>query len=88
MFLIGYNSNNARPPALLEEIRKYDDIVLADFEDSYKNLSIKTTVALELIHLPIFRKSCQNQVKWMIIQDDDVYIKYRNVSENYKYIFL
>ena len=79
VFLLGHNSKMPLPAGVADEIIKYDDIVIADYDDTYKNLTLKTTVALELAASPDFVKSCNNY-SWLLIQDDDVYIRYVQVG--------
>ena len=82
VFLIGLGFNENRPEALNTEMGQYDDIILADFDDSYKNLTLKTTVALGLVHSHEFIRSCQ-KFSWILIQDDDVYVNYKTVIPSY-----
>ncbi|VDM25148.1 unnamed protein product [Hydatigera taeniaeformis] len=52
---------------IAEEIRKYDDIILADYEDTYYNLTWKTVTNLRW--LSAFCDKLQNDM-FMIIDDD------------------
>ena len=76
-FLIG---RGASWDAELEaEIEMHDDFIIADFEDSYLNLPLKMMAMLRFINSEQFKSRCKN-VKWIISQDDDVFVYYNRVS--------
>ncbi|XP_066453225.1 beta-1,3-galactosyltransferase 2-like [Eleutherodactylus coqui] len=48
MFLLGKDSKQ-KPKSILEESEKYHDIIQKDFQDTYKNLTIKTLMGIEWV---------------------------------------
>ncbi|XP_056384072.1 beta-1,3-galactosyltransferase 2-like [Hyla sarda] len=48
LFLLG-KDNTQDPNAILEESKKYQDIIQKDFQDTYKNLTIKTMMGIEWV---------------------------------------
>ena len=69
IFMLGKSVNGTSEyinKNLLVEQRLYGDIVVGNFHDSYRNLSMKGLTALKFI-----AKSCQ-KVRWIIKCDDDV----------------
>ena len=74
VFLLGVRKRTT--PALTKSLQKainsesgkYQDIVQADFVDSYKNLTIKNVLGLHWVH-----KFC-NQSHFIVKTDDDVFI--------------
>lgn len=79
LFLFGYNTDDPNNDLVREEIELYDDIIIADFQDSYFNLTLKTLAMFRFFNSDQFLTRCHN-LKWAITQDDDVYIKYNVVS--------
>ena len=59
-----------------------DDIVIADFMDSYENLSYKTWAGHEFLNSEYF-DDCQNK-DWVIFHDDDAYVNYPQVNIFYE----
>ena len=56
---------------MLDEIVKYDDIVVGDFVDSYLNLTMKTFIAHSFA-----QQNCPN-AEWVVLHDDDAIINWR-----------
>ena len=50
-FVIGKKENQPFSQEVLDEMAKYDDIVVGDFVDSYLNLTMKTFIGLVYIRL-------------------------------------
>ena len=76
LFVMGLrNGNDTFPPSLIEEGRKYNDILVANFTDSYMNLTTKGISALKFIS-----EYCQN-VTWIMKADDDVVIDLRSIRK-------
>ena len=63
---------------LTAEIEKFDDIVIADFLDSYTNLKMKTLAAHSFVNSEYF-DSCQS-VNWVVFHDDDVAFDYSQLE--------
>ena len=55
---------------LIDEIRKYDDIIVGNFHDSYANLPYKTMLGYEYLS----KYFAVNQ--WAIFHDDDAFMNY------------
>ena len=64
--------------SLHEESAVYHDLLMEDFDDTYKNLSLKTMMAMKWAstHCP--------QASFVMKTDDDMYVSYRNILN---YIF-
>ena len=52
-FVIGKKENQPFSQEVLDEMAKYDDIVVGDFVDSYLNLTMKTFIGL--VYIKLFR---------------------------------
>ena len=68
-FVIGrfeHNKNLSTWNQILKEQEEYEDIVIGDFVDTYRNLSYKGLTALRFVN------SYCPQAKWLIKVDDDV----------------
>ncbi|XP_071789656.1 beta-1,3-galactosyltransferase 1-like [Asterias amurensis] len=61
---------------LQDESATHHDILQADFLDTYKNLTIKTIVALKWIH------TYCSHASYFMKTDDDMYISYANIVKN------
>lgn len=68
IFVIGQSREVALHDKLREESVTYHDIVVADFVDSYRNLSYKALTAMHWI-----REYCKG-AKYIVKTDDDVFI--------------
>ena len=66
--------------AFQNELNYNDDIVIGDFDDSWKTLFLKTWTGHKFLNSDYF-KDC-NGVNWVIFQDDDAFIDYTKVSCN------
>ncbi|CAG5094687.1 Oidioi.mRNA.OKI2018_I69.XSR.g13779.t1.cds [Oikopleura dioica] len=76
-FIFGETTQSSRE-ALENEIQKYDDIIITSYEDTYDNLPYKTFGAYKFIE-----EYC-NLASWIIIHDDDTFIKYERQYEIFK----
>lgn len=80
-FVIGMVSNDAIfMQDIEEESEKYNDVLQEDFEDSYRNLSLKAIAALRWIDL-----HCKH-VKFVLKADDDTFINMFNYLKQLKSI--
>ncbi len=68
IFLLAYNGNDTLEKELKEEHETHGDILQDNFIDDYRNLTLKTIMALQW-----YRKSCQ-YVKFFMKTDDDMFI--------------
>ncbi|XP_014217476.1 beta-1,3-galactosyltransferase brn [Copidosoma floridanum] len=74
IFLLGVHSNDDQVKAKIDaESIKYQDIVQADFQDSYYNNTIKTMMGFHWAF-----KFCLNS-KYYVFVDDDMYISVKNI---------
>ncbi|XP_053621211.1 uncharacterized protein LOC128681387 isoform X2 [Plodia interpunctella] len=60
-----------------KEVKKYRDVVQERFVDSYKNLSLKSTMMLKW-----FVNNCYESVRYILKTDDDMYIDVPHVVFN------
>ncbi|XP_013390134.1 beta-1,3-galactosyltransferase 1 [Lingula anatina] len=68
IFVMGLSRNSTTNWALLEEGKKFNDIVLEDFLTEYKNMTYAHIAGFKWI------ATYCNQSKWTIKTDDDVYV--------------
>jgi hypothetical protein len=71
-FLIGKNEDDVKKE-MESEMHLYDDILLANFNDSYKNLTLKTMAMLE------WTSSYCSKADYLLKADDDVFINVENL---------
>ncbi|XP_033632088.1 beta-1,3-galactosyltransferase 1-like [Asterias rubens] len=73
LFLLGNTSNINFEKRIIEESSHYHDLLLEDFTDTYKNLTLKTMMAMKWAstHCP--------QASFVMKTDDDMYVSYRNI---------
>uniref|UniRef100_A0AC34Q4L5 Hexosyltransferase n=1 Tax=Panagrolaimus sp. JU765 TaxID=591449 RepID=A0AC34Q4L5_9BILA len=69
-FVIGQSLDPEINAKLISENKMFDDLILADFVDSYRNLSIKTFSILVLKHF-----YCPN-TQHLLTMDDDVIVDF------------
>ncbi|CAG9854127.1 unnamed protein product [Phyllotreta striolata] len=86
LFFLGNSLNASVQEAVLIESEKFNDIIQADFSDSYYNLTIKSTLMLQLVS-----NKCLDKYKFFFKIDDDMFVnlpklvkvlKEQNSSEN------
>ena len=69
-FLIGQVDTQDRRSKILEaEIQKFDDFIIGDYVDSYKNLTEKTFSGYKYV-----TENCHRDLKWALFLDDDTII--------------
>ena len=69
-FLIGQVDTQDRRSKILEaEIQKFDDFIIGDYVDSYKNLTKKTFSGYKYV-----TENCHRDLKWALFLDDDTII--------------
>ena len=66
LFIVGTSSSNLTNDAILNEIKEFRDVIKGDFNDVYKNLTIKTLVGLHVMNRCDFI--------YLLKVDDDVYV--------------
>ncbi|XP_022087477.1 beta-1,3-galactosyltransferase 1-like [Acanthaster planci] len=73
LFLFGYNGNANLQRQLEEESRKHHDVLQEDFQDAYRNMTLKTIMGMKWAstHCP--------QASYVMKTDDDMYISYDNL---------
>jgi len=67
-FILGHHPDPGLNDLIREEAERYDDIVVGDFHDSYRNMTLKSLLGLKLVmeHCP--------GVKYILKSDDDMFI--------------
>ncbi|XP_071503362.1 beta-1,3-galactosyltransferase 1-like [Diadema antillarum] len=75
LFLLAKNSNPAHQRLVEQESRQYQDILMEDFLDTYKNLTMKTIMGMKWasIYCP--------QASYVMKTDDDMYVSYANIVD-------
>ncbi|BHF75401.1 hypothetical protein SprV_0501849700 [Sparganum proliferum] len=66
LFSLGLPANGQVPPDLLKEIAQFDDVLLANYTDTYLNLTLKTIVNLRFVH-----RFCLHASSSFVFLDDD-----------------
>lgn len=72
-FITGKSENETILDGLENEKRLYDDLIVANFMDSYDNLTLKTMATLEWID------TYCNQSEFVLKTDDDMFINVPNL---------
>ena len=76
MFVMGVTENvTILPPNILEESIQYGDILVGNFLESYKNLTLKGTKTLKFL-----ADHCK-QATWVMKADDDVFVDLQRVRD-------
>ena len=75
MFVMGYQQNGTLSSKILEEFNQHQDILVGNFVDSYKNLTLKGTNTLKFLS-----ENCKN-VTWIMKADDDTFIDLQKVRQ-------
>lgn len=76
-FLLGETNNETQRKAILEESAKYHDVIKEDFVDAYRNLTLKTLMAMKWAS-----QFCKHS-KFVMKTDDDMYV---NINKLLSYI--
>ncbi|XP_017021462.1 beta-1,3-galactosyltransferase 1-like isoform X2 [Drosophila kikkawai] len=74
LFIIGRSRTNEFLRQLREEADQHNDIIMEDFIDSYRNLTLKTVLALK--HLS---SSCYNTTAYVLKTDDNAFVNIPNL---------
>jgi uncharacterized protein YxeA len=74
-FLIGKTDDRNTTDGLLEEMSLYSDIIQANFQDTYRNLTLKTFAALEWTI-----RYC-SKAEYLLKTDDDMFINVHNLLQ-------
>ncbi|XP_033107734.1 beta-1,3-galactosyltransferase 1-like [Anneissia japonica] len=72
-FLLGRVHNSGLQTLVEEENDQYDDIIIGDFDDTYKNLTLKTIQTLKWV-----TNYCSH-AKYVMKTDDDMFVHYKNI---------
>ncbi|KAK3609863.1 hypothetical protein CHS0354_015054 [Potamilus streckersoni] len=75
VFLLGKGDNSFMQPQIQKESQLYGDIIQGDFQDSYRNLSLKSVFMLHWI-----KNYCSNSI-FVLKTDDDVFVNIPNLLE-------
>ena len=76
-FVLGKSDSKTSEISITQEIETFDDIVIGDFVDSYRNLTMKTLAAHTFLNSSHFSPCSTN---WVIFHDDDSFVNYSKVS--------
>ena len=68
IFILGETVNKTLPPKLIKEAEEFNDIVIANFQDTYRNLTLKTIAGFHWA-----KKHCAH-ARFVMKADDDVYV--------------
>ncbi|KAH8243514.1 hypothetical protein KR032_008159, partial [Drosophila birchii] len=74
LFMLGRSRETELSRQLLEEADKHNDIIQEDFIDSYRNLTLKTVLALKHVS-----SSCSNTTAYVFKTDDDAFVNVPNL---------
>jgi len=76
-FLIGQlNTEDRRSNELQVEIDKFDDFIIGDYIDSYKNLTQKTFSGYKYVS-----ENCHHDLKWALFIDDDTILNENELNQ-------
>ena len=73
LFLLGGNNNNGMDKVIREESQSEHDIILADFIDTYKNLTLKTLMGMR------YASTYCPKARFVMKTDDDMYINIKRL---------
>ena len=79
-FVLGKSDSRSSETSINQEIEAFDDIIIGDFIDSYRNLTMKTLAAHTFLNSSHFT-ACSTD--WVIFHDDDSFVNYSKVSLDY-----
>ncbi|XP_038060151.1 beta-1,3-galactosyltransferase 1-like [Patiria miniata] len=76
MFLLAYNEDARLQRQVEEECSEHHDLLQEDFQDTYKNLTLKTIMAMKWAstHCP--------QASYVMKTDDDMFVSYDNLVKH------
>lgn len=75
IFLLARSNDEKKELLLAEEVAEYHDIIQGDFQDSFRNLTIKDIMFLR------WMKTYCSQVKFIFKGDDDVFVNMQNIID-------
>lgn len=75
IFILGQTENKTLLQSVIVEEKQYQDIVVANFKDSYKNLTLKTITGFHWAN-----EQCQH-ARFVMKTDDDVYVNIPGIME-------
>ena len=55
-------------------MKQFNDFVIGDYMDSYRNLTLKTFSGYRYIHDYCHTKNGKTKEKWVLMMDDDTFI--------------
>ena len=70
LFMVGYSKSETINKVIQEENEEFQDLIFGDFEDSYRNLPLKTFSGYT--YLNTYCSLTAN--KWIMFQDDDTFV--------------
>ena len=74
-FFIGSSNDSLIETKVVEESRKYDDIIHLDVSETYRNLTLKTMAFLYWT-----QNYCDSSIDFVLKVDDDVYVNVYNLA--------
>ena len=78
-FMVGWRPDNATMNELFGEMKRYNDIILGNFIDSYRNLSLKSISMLEWVS-----HNCAS-TKYILKADDDTFVNMTKLIRSLKH---
>lgn len=76
-FLLGTAKNLSVQASVVQEAEKHNDLIQADFVDSYQNLTFKSMLMLKWTS-----EYCADRVHFLLKTDDDMYINLANLLQS------
>lgn len=76
LFLLAKNNNPLHQPLVEQESKQYHDILMEDFVDTYKNLTLKTMMGMKWASI-----FCPH-ANFVMKTDDDMYVSYDNAVKH------
>ncbi|XP_033098039.1 beta-1,3-galactosyltransferase 1-like isoform X2 [Anneissia japonica] len=73
VFLLAKTSDKSLQKMVEEEDKQYKDLIMEDFQDTYKNLTLKTIMGMKWVSM-----YCPH-AKYVMKTDDDMYVSYPNI---------
>ncbi|XP_077988091.1 beta-1,3-galactosyltransferase 5-like [Glandiceps talaboti] len=70
VFILGKSYNAGETRKILREFHTFQDIILADFDEHYLNLTLKTMIGMKWV------KTFCPHVRYVLKTDDDVFVNY------------
>ncbi|BHF73959.1 hypothetical protein SprV_0401704300 [Sparganum proliferum] len=83
IFSLGLSTGGQIPPNLLKEVAQFDDILLANYTDTYHNLTLKTISNLRFVH-----HHCRHSSPSFVFLDDDHGINLKQLRQFFSNVSL